>query len=95
MQIVHLYLRMKKNKSFKGQFLFFDQYILHCLTSNHYLKKSLIVFCVFDLIRIFSTFFANEPTLRKTSFSASFSSKGSYNLSSITKTSPEFTAGFE
>ena len=35
---------------------FLHQYVLHCPKSCHYLKKSLAVFCFFDLIRIFSTY---------------------------------------
>ena len=54
----------EKQKLFRESFLLFDQYIFHCVTSNHFLKKSLLVFCFFDLICIFSTFFVNETTLR-------------------------------
>ena len=55
----------------------------------------MIFFRFLDSILIFSTFFVNEVTLCKPSFSASFSSNKTCNLLSIAKASPEFTADFE
>ena len=80
----------RKTKGFRDSFFY--------SINMSYIKslfKSLIVFLFLWFDAHFLDFFGNETTLRKTSFSASFSSKRSCKLSSIAKASPEFTTSFE
>ena len=92
LQILHLYLGMKKRRLLEA--ISFLRSI--CLTLS-YIKSLLkkipnsFSFLWFDSVLL--EFFFNKTTLRKTSFSTSFSSKKIW--SSIAKASLKFIAGFK